>query len=475
MLPDGPAPGPDDIADVLPEVPNPDVAAVSKLLPDPPSSDPSAVVVLLPEVPSADHEAVAGLLPGTPASDPAVIAGRLPEAPSIPSEDAAALLPGTPETSTEDVAARLPDGPSIDPAALATLLPEAPAANPAAITPLLPDAPGAEPDAITAPPPGLPTEDPSLPPLAAPAFDVIRATSDGQTLVAGTGPVGAEIIALVDGTEVQRDRIDTSGQFVLFLFLDPSVEPRVLTLRAEEGAGVALSEDQIILASVGAPEIADTAPEPAPETATPQPAPEVEIAKNLPAPAEPQPTTVAVLRASEEGVELIQSANPESPEAIDDLALDMIGYSGLGDVQLSGRAGRETVIRVYLDNQAVKDLPAGPDGRWRGLLDGIAPGIYTLRLDAIDPNGTVMSRIETPFKREDPEVLTAINPPRDPLSVETADLIRAVTVQRGDTLWAISRERYGQGILYVRVFEANRDQIRNPDLIYPGQVFSIPN
>ena len=49
-----------------------------------------------------------------------------------------------------------------------------------------------------------------------------------------------------------------------------------------------------------------------------------------------------------------------------------------------------------------------------------------------------------------------------------------VTVEPGFTLWRIARETYGEGILYVRVFEANRDQIRNPDLIYPGQVFAVP-
>jgi len=48
------------------------------------------------------------------------------------------------------------------------------------------------------------------------------------------------------------------------------------------------------------------------------------------------------------------------------------------------------------------------------------------------------------------------------------------TVQPGNTLWAIAQERYGDGILYVRVFEANRDLIRNPNLIYPGQVFRLP-
>ena len=50
-----------------------------------------------------------------------------------------------------------------------------------------------------------------------------------------------------------------------------------------------------------------------------------------------------------------------------------------------------------------------------------------------------------------------------------------VTVQAGNTLWGISRERYGQGILYVQVFEANRDKIRDPDLIYPGQIFNLPD
>ena len=51
----------------------------------------------------------------------------------------------------------------------------------------------------------------------------------------------------------------------------------------------------------------------------------------------------------------------------------------------------------------------------------------------------------------------------------------AVTVQRGDTLWAIARDRYGEGLLYVQVFEANREFIRDPDLIYPGQIFALPD
>jgi nucleoid-associated protein YgaU len=48
------------------------------------------------------------------------------------------------------------------------------------------------------------------------------------------------------------------------------------------------------------------------------------------------------------------------------------------------------------------------------------------------------------------------------------------TVQSGDTLWKIAQEAYGSGAEYMKIFEANRDQLDNPDLIRPGQVLKIP-
>ena len=81
----------------------------------------------------------------------------------------------------------------------------------------------------------------------------------------------------------------------------------------------------------------------------------------------------------------------------------------------------------------------------------------------------VIARVESPFLREAPEALKAAR------EEAAAAPVQAVTVQPGNTLWAIARERYGEGIAYVRVFEANRDTIRDPDLIYPGQIFTIPD
>ncbi len=50
----------------------------------------------------------------------------------------------------------------------------------------------------------------------------------------------------------------------------------------------------------------------------------------------------------------------------------------------------------------------------------------------------------------------------------------AARIVRGDTLWRISRERFGRGALYPKIYHANSNKIRNPNLIYPGQVFEIP-
>jgi nucleoid-associated protein YgaU len=48
-------------------------------------------------------------------------------------------------------------------------------------------------------------------------------------------------------------------------------------------------------------------------------------------------------------------------------------------------------------------------------------------------------------------------------------------IRRGDNLWTIARRVYGEGIRYTTIYEANNGQIRDPDRIYPGQVFDLPN
>ena len=185
------------------------------------------------------------------------------------------------------------------------------------------------------------------------------------------------------------------------------------------------------------------------------------------------PATPAILVISGDGVEIVQPAMPADtpPEVMSNVALDTITYDPQGEVVLQGRALGQGFVQVYVDNMPVSRLPVDAQGRWRGDLPDVDTGVYTLRIDEIDSAGDVVSRIETPFLREDPAAIV------ETMAAEVGSpefSIATRTIQPGNTLWAIAEERYGSGVLYVNVFEANKDRIRDPDLIYPGQVFLMP-
>ncbi|MGX1318556.1 nucleoid-associated protein YgaU [Bradyrhizobium sp. USDA 377] len=64
--------------------------------------------------------------------------------------------------------------------------------------------------------------------------------------------------------------------------------------------------------------------------------------------------------------------------------------------------------------------------------------------------------------------------PADALSATPAEAGGSRVISRGDSLWALSRLAYGDGARYEVIFKANRDKIQNPNLIYPGQTFVLP-
>lgn len=87
-------------------------------------------------------------------------------------------------------------------------------------------------------------------------------------------------------------------------------------------------------------------------------------------------------------------------------------------------------------------------------------------MDEIDGAGKVASRVESPFLREDPAALAEWG-----VAPDATDVV----VQPGHNLWRIAEARYGTGTRYTVIYAANRDRIRDPDLIYPGQVFDLPD
>ncbi|MBO9464975.1 LysM peptidoglycan-binding domain-containing protein [Tropicibacter sp. R15_0] len=372
-------------------------------------------------------------------------------------------------------------------------------------------------------------------PVPAPRFDIVRAETDGSTLVAGEAEPGTQLEIIVNGEAAETVDVGSDGKFVSFVDLPAAGASSVLTLRNETPEGSVVSEEQVIV-TPAVPVIATKDPEPAVDTpkdtpvetaalddtvfesadvAVPAvgpadlpeqskeaeqvavaepPAPEAD-SKEPQAPAlpsevaplaEPKPAAVdapsdivreepeeteepapllppTVLLASPRGVEVLQTA-PVSPGEV---ALDSISYDDEGEVLLAGRGKKTASVRVYLDNTPITTSRIREDGRWRVELPQVDTGTYTLRVDQIDDSGAVIARVESPFLRESAELLASA-------ASGAAGPLRSITVQPGHTLWEISTDRYGEGRDYVRVFEANRDRIRDPDLIYPGQVFDLP-
>ncbi|SMX34448.1 LysM peptidoglycan-binding domain-containing protein [Actibacterium lipolyticum] len=371
-----------------------------------------------------------------------------------------------------------------------------------------------------------------------PSFDVVRVEPTGGALIAGLAAPGTDVTVLIDGQPAATATSDRRGQFVAMFDMAPSEVARLVSLETATGDGEkVLSEGVVILeptptgdavaeanpvvaepvvvagpkevpaeekvAALDVPAVEELQSEPAAEDiAEPKAvmiatqdteavedvveteaevesepsAPEV-VQADTSTPAIAAPAQVArapgVLLADESGVRVLQPRSAETPATPgQSIVIDAISYRADGAVVLSGRAAPGAIVRVYLNNKAVGDARVGASGQWTSTQEDVAAGLYTLRADQLNADGKVSGRFETPFKREaEAELLAASN--SDTLKAGTG--LQAVTVQPGFTLWGIARENFGDGTLYVKVYEANRDLIRDPDLIYPGQVFAMPS
>ena len=108
----------------------------------------------------------------------------------------------------------------------------------------------------------------------------------------------------------------------------------------------------------------------------------------------------------------------------------------------------------------------------------IVEDVKTNGLDvAVDVNlkqwrdyGTKTATVEQPAEPSQPPTVTV----EQEREASTAPTAKTYTVQKGDSLWAIAAKYYGKGSDYTKIAGANTDKISNPNLIYPGQVLTLP-
>ncbi len=270
---------------------------------------------------------------------------------------------------------------------------------------------------------------PTMPIL--PTFDVVRVTPDGNAVIAGQAAPG-QLVEILDGDRVIGSvRADDRGEWVFVPTEALLPGNRQLSLRIvdeAEGTTRVIESDQIVMVVV--PERGSTG----------------------------DTFAIVASKQASEPSQVLQSPGSSSPAV---LGIDAVDYDETGEFNLSGRAAPNALVNVYLDNTYIGTAKADADGRWNLVPETrVKPGQYDLRADQVDAKGTVQERVNMPFMRDE----------RAPELVAGSFYV----VQPGNSLWRIARRVYGEGLTFTVIYKANKEQISDPDLIFPGQIFTLP-
>ena len=302
------------------------------------------------------------------------------------------------------------------------------------VVPPVPSPSGAAPSAAIP----APTPPPSEPQIK-PSFDIVRVNPQGNAVMAGRAAPGAEVAITRDGQQIGRVQADQQGTWVFVPLTPLPPGAQELALSEHDQTGRDIKGDGSVLMVV---------PTPPSQTAR----------------ADAQPTgAIAVLSTPSAAPKMLQAAPGPAANAVGPgrLSLDTLEYDDRGEVRFAGTAPAGSSLRIYSDRQPIGGATAGRDGRWTLTPEApIAPGTHDLRVDQLTARGQVVARVDMPFQREQ---LAA-----------RAVAEGGVVVQPGQNLWLLARRAYGTGFRYTVIYQANRGQIRDPDLIYPGQTFAVP-
>jgi len=268
-----------------------------------------------------------------------------------------------------------------------------------------------------------------------PSFDVVKVGPTGTAVIAGRAEPGAKVIVRDGDKAIGEVTADRRGEWVLIPAQPIGPGDRLLSAEASNpGTGATVKSEETVALSISPTAPAGRAGE----------------------------TTLAVVLPHDGGggariLQLPESASPGKPNS---LSMDTAEYDPQGRVVLSGRAAPGATIQIYLGNEPLATVTADATGVWSATSSrAVPPGQLELRLDQLASGGRVAQRVALPFTQGG--------------AVEPAPG-QSYVVQRGNNLWRIAQRAYGAGTRYVVIYSANPDQIRNPEKIYPGQIFKIP-
>jgi nucleoid-associated protein YgaU len=258
----------------------------------------------------------------------------------------------------------------------------------------------------------------------APSFDIVRINPQGETVIAGRSAPKAEVTILDGGKELGHVTADGRGEWVFVPDQPLPAGSRELSLRAANPDGsVRESNSPVVIV--------------------------------VPDRTKDKDASLAVKVNPDGSIDILQG--PETKGGAGTVSIGGITFDDKGRFSVTGKSGPKATLQLYLDGRPLGRVQADDHGAWRLTTRGdIHPGEHSLRADELS-GSKVVARAETTFS------------PSGTLPQEGK-----VTVEKGNSLWRIARRAYGSGFNYLIIFEANKGQIRDPDRIYPGQVFALP-
>ncbi len=276
-------------------------------------------------------------------------------------------------------------------------------------------APETQPAVATAPPAA------ETPARQNPSFDVVRLDPHGSMVMAGRAEPGAQV-AILDGDKViGQVTADSRGEWVFAPDTNLAPGRHDLQLRSTAPDGRVAAADAPVTMVV---------------------------------PEQPGGTPLAIKRLPDGST--IVLLGPKAAAGAGALTIGSVDYAE-NRLSASGKAPAGAKLRLYLDGAVLGDTESDSAGQWRLAPHEarLAAGRHTVRADQLQADGKVAARVEVTFTSGGESSLS-------------------VTVMEGNSLWRIARRRYGKGAAYTLIYQANKGHIRDPNLIYPGQVFTLP-
>ncbi|MEN3930488.1 LysM peptidoglycan-binding domain-containing protein [Microvirga sp. W0021] len=298
-----------------------------------------------------------------------------------------------------------------------------------------------------------------------PTFGHVRIEPNGDNVFSGRVAPGATVELMRDGEVYARAVADTSG---LFAFSAPALPagPSSIYLQSISPDGTRENSKESVTVMINRDK----------------------KRRPLVALVSPDKPTVVLSNPDSPDSRHVEQSDQQTQEgkspvnARPSVQISTVETRNSGRLLVSGSAAPGASVKLYLNGTMV--APGGADSEGRvffAIAKGMVPGDYVVRIDEVDPvSNAVKSKSEVKFNLPDINGRRVLAGDGKAGSAENSPAkvivtaIETETVGYGDSLWKISERRYGNGYLYLEIYDANLRKIKDPDVIYPGQILVLP-